>query len=453
MTGIYKITINDYYIYIGQSVDIENRWRQHLTTLQNHKHSNHKLQSIYDKFSDKIKFEIIEECDESELDDKEVFYIEQFKSYNTDYGLNLCLGGNSHRKYKTQEERNSVSYKHIAILGLRNNNPKYTTNFYTKIVSSRNLYSRKNQLKRSHPDYTIEIIENHIDINISDDDLENKVKEYEKSNFIFREKSRQSKFEQSKSEIKQFEQSDLQEFSKYVNKLKLNITIDIQSNRYFKKKYNPYTKSWFVEKEISFDELVTMILHKEESKVVYNKENTITENPELIQQLQDKDKEIENLKKQNQELNKQLESMNNIELENEIIQLKKEIKELKSQLNSAKEQPISSAAKSDNSTNSINPIKSDTTKIEVKCHDDDLFNSMFVEEDNKSQSPTSADPKADNVTNTNVTNTNVITNNTNNSNQIDQTQKFPNVQRFRGSSNPYKQDITDDELYALAAAL
>ena len=145
--------------------------------------------------------------------------------------------------------------------------------------------------------------------------------------------------------------------------------------------------------------------------------------------------------------------MNNIELENEIIQLKKEIKELKSQLNSAKEQPISSAAKSDNSTNSINPIKPDTTKIEVKCHDDDLFNSMFVEEDNKSQSPTSADPKADNVTNTNVTNTNVITNNTNNSNQIDQTQKFPNVQRFRGSSNPYKQDITDDELYALAAAL
>lgn len=35
MTGIYKITINDHYIYIGQSVDIENRWRQHLSTLQN----------------------------------------------------------------------------------------------------------------------------------------------------------------------------------------------------------------------------------------------------------------------------------------------------------------------------------------------------------------------------------------------------------------------------------
>ena len=309
MTGIYKITINDHYIYIGQSVDIENRWRQHLTTLQNHKHSNYKLQSIYDKFSDKIKFEIIEECDESELDNKEVFYIEQFKSYNTDYGLNLCLGGNSHRKYKTQEERNSVSHKYTAIIGLRNNNPKYITRFYSKIVSSRNLYSRKNQLKRDYPDYTIEIIENHIDVNISDDDLENKVKEYEKSNFIFREKSRQSKFEQSKSEIKQFEQSDLQEFSKYVNKLKLNVTIDIQSGKYFAKKFNAINRQWFIDRELSFDELVTMILHKEESmkyKNIDNKENTITENSKLIQQLQDENKklqnEIENLKKINKEL-------------------------------------------------------------------------------------------------------------------------------------------------------
>lgn len=339
------------------------------------------------------------------------------------------------------------NHKYTAIIGLRNNNPKYITNFYTKIVSSRNLYSRKNQLKQSHPDYTIEIIENHIDINISDDDLEYKVKEYEKSNFIFREKSRQSKFEQSKSEIKQFEQSDLQQFSQFINKLKLNITIDIQSNRYFKKKFNPYTKSWYVEKEISFDELVTMILHKEESKIVDNKENIITENTKLTQQLQDKDREIENLKKQNQELIKKLESMNNIELERKITQLKEEIKELKSQLNSAKEQPISSAAKSDNP---INPINSDTTKIEVKCHDDDLFNDIFADEekveDNKSQFHT---PKADNVSNNDIT-TNVITNN---SNQIEQSQKIPNIQRFRGSSNPYKQDITDDELYALAAAL
>ena len=344
-------------------------------------------------------------------------------------------------------------YKYTAIIGLRNNNSKYTTHFYSKIISSRNLIVCKNWLIENYPDYIIEIIENHIDTNISDDDLENKVKEYEKSNFIFREKSRQSKFEQSKSEIKQFEQSDLQEFSKYVNKLKLNITIDIQSNKYLKKKYNPYTKSWFVEKEISFDELVTMILHKEESmksKNIDNKENTITENPELIQQLQDKDKEIENLKKQNQELIKKIELMNNIELENEIIQLKKEIKELKSQLNSAKEQLISSAAKSDNS---IDPIKSNTTKIEVKCHDDDLFNSMFAEEeeeekveDNKSQSQSHtltdngiSTPKAANVINTNVNN--------------NTTQKIPNIQRFRGSVTPYKQDITDDELYALAAAL
>ena len=201
------------------------------------------------------------------------------------------------------------NHKYTAIIGLRNNNPKYTTNFYSKIIGSRNLYSRKNQLKRDYPDYTIEIIENHIDVNISDDDLENKVRKYEKSNFIFREKSRQSKFEHSKSEIKQFEQSNLQEFSKYVNKLKLNVTIDIQSGKYFAKKFNAINRQWFIDRELSFDELVTMILHKEESmksKNIDNKENTITENSKLIQQLQDENKklqnEIENLKKINKEL-------------------------------------------------------------------------------------------------------------------------------------------------------
>lgn len=201
-------------------------------------------------------------------------------------------------------------YKYTAIIGLRNNNPKYTTRFYSKIISSRNLIVCKNWLIENYPDYTIEIIENHIDTNISDEDLENKVKEYEKSNYIFREKSRQSKFEQSKSEIKQFEQSDLQEFSKYVNKLKLNVTIDIQSGKYFAKKFNAINRQWFIDRELSFDKLVTMILHKEESmksKNIDNKENTITENPKLIQQLQDENKKLQNEIKSLKKINKELE--------------------------------------------------------------------------------------------------------------------------------------------------
>ena len=108
-----------------------------------------------------------------------------------------------------------------------------------------------------------------------------------------------------------------------------------------------------------------------------------------------------------------------------------------------------------NTEEEINQLKLEINKLKSNLRD---LTIKFKEL--KSQSHTSTDngiptPKAANVnnTNTNVNNTNVITNNTNNSNQIDQSQKIPNIQRFRGSSIPYKQDISDDELYALAEAL
>lgn len=104
-SGIYKITINDYYIYIGQSVDVKSRWNGHLNELKQNKHYNKKMQSVFNKYSDSIKFEIIEECDERELDDKEIFYIEQFNTFDTNHGLNMSIGGdNGRRKYKTREE-------------------------------------------------------------------------------------------------------------------------------------------------------------------------------------------------------------------------------------------------------------------------------------------------------------------------------------------------------------
>lgn len=110
MTGIYKITINDYYIYIGQSVDIENRWNGHLSELKQNKHCNKKLQSVFNKYPDSIKFEIIEECDVEKLDDKEMFYIEQFKSFNTKHGLNMSIGGDrGNRKYRTREEAEAAN--------------------------------------------------------------------------------------------------------------------------------------------------------------------------------------------------------------------------------------------------------------------------------------------------------------------------------------------------------
>lgn len=104
-SGIYKITINDYYIYIGQSVDVNSRWNGHLNELKQNKHYNKKLQNVFNKYQDKIKFEIIEECDVNKLDEREMYWIDYYRTFNTNHGLNMSVGGDSgHRKYRTRKE-------------------------------------------------------------------------------------------------------------------------------------------------------------------------------------------------------------------------------------------------------------------------------------------------------------------------------------------------------------
>lgn len=111
-SGIYKITINDYYIYIGQSKCLRYRINTHIRELKDNKHYNKKFQSVFNKYPNTIKFEVVEYCDIDKLDEREMFYIEQFKSYNTKHGLNMSIGGDSQRKYKTIEEYKAARKQH-----------------------------------------------------------------------------------------------------------------------------------------------------------------------------------------------------------------------------------------------------------------------------------------------------------------------------------------------------
>lgn len=93
MTGIYKITckVNNK-VYIGQSVAIKRRWKEHLRLLKKNCHHNFKLQSDYNIYGqDNFNFQILELCQKKELDKKEQLYIKIFDSYNC--GYNLTLGG------------------------------------------------------------------------------------------------------------------------------------------------------------------------------------------------------------------------------------------------------------------------------------------------------------------------------------------------------------------------
>lgn len=87
--GIYKITnkINNK-IYIGQSVDIIDRFRRHKRAKDDY--IIHKAIRKYGV--DNFTFEIIEECPREELDDKEKFWIKYYNSFSNN-GYNMTPGG------------------------------------------------------------------------------------------------------------------------------------------------------------------------------------------------------------------------------------------------------------------------------------------------------------------------------------------------------------------------
>ena len=75
--GIYKIeNLINHKIYIGQSIHIEKRWQQHCQLS-----SDSVIAKAIQKYGkENFSFQILEECSEQDLDEKELFYI---KSYNS----------------------------------------------------------------------------------------------------------------------------------------------------------------------------------------------------------------------------------------------------------------------------------------------------------------------------------------------------------------------------------
>lgn len=103
--GIYKITnVINGKVYIGQSINIEQRWVQH----KNNPCNQH-IKNAYTKYGiSNFKFEIIQEIFEINkklLNELEIFYIEQYNSRNHDFGYNACVGGDSRagRKMNIEE--------------------------------------------------------------------------------------------------------------------------------------------------------------------------------------------------------------------------------------------------------------------------------------------------------------------------------------------------------------
>ena len=94
--GIYKIeNLINHKIYIGQSTNIERRWRdeKRCAFIEEDKSYNYPLSRAFRKYGiDNFSFEILEECPKEKLNDKEKFWINYYNSFFQ--GYNQTFGGN-----------------------------------------------------------------------------------------------------------------------------------------------------------------------------------------------------------------------------------------------------------------------------------------------------------------------------------------------------------------------
>ena len=109
-SGIYMITCNvNNKSYIGQSIDINRRRCHHLAALRGNKHFNQHLQNAYNKYKEyNFSWTVLEYCSEDVLNDREMYWIAYYDTYNN--GFNANEGGSANRDFdRTDEFRERMS--------------------------------------------------------------------------------------------------------------------------------------------------------------------------------------------------------------------------------------------------------------------------------------------------------------------------------------------------------
>ena len=128
--GIYGIKnkINNK-IYIGQSINIETRFKTHLRELKQQKHANSKLTNSYNKYGvENFELEILEECDSDSLPWKEQEWVDKYSRdmlFNEVFDVQFRTGDSNPfygRKHSVESKIKMSQWKKENYLGMDNPN-------------------------------------------------------------------------------------------------------------------------------------------------------------------------------------------------------------------------------------------------------------------------------------------------------------------------------------------
>jgi len=88
--GVYLITCTaSGKIYVGSSINIQNRWQKHRGTLRDGKHHNPHIQSAYNKYgADAFVITVLDLCPIERLTEREQHYIDTLRPYVPSIGYN-----------------------------------------------------------------------------------------------------------------------------------------------------------------------------------------------------------------------------------------------------------------------------------------------------------------------------------------------------------------------------
>lgn len=101
MGYIYKFESPSGKVYVGQTVNPKRRFKEHMRCTSN---SCPALKNAIQKYKNEMKFDIIDEVDDDELDEREQFWIEKLNTL-APCGYNLVSGGRVNKKLSEEVKR------------------------------------------------------------------------------------------------------------------------------------------------------------------------------------------------------------------------------------------------------------------------------------------------------------------------------------------------------------